>query len=106
MFRLVKPASIIPVHGEFRHLTANANLAEAYGIKKSLVIENGTMVKVSNKDIICLSDAYKEIFKTENLSENLNKLNGNFKENSLVNDVVEFINKDKKRPICTPFLKQ
>ncbi len=59
--------------------------------------------KVSNKEIIGLTDAYKEIFKTENLNENLNRLNGNFKENSLVNEVVEFINKDKKRPICTPF---
>jgi len=62
--------------------------------------------KISNKDIIGLTDAYKEIFKTKSLSENLSKLNGAFKENSLVNDVVEFINKDKKRPICTPFLKQ
>jgi len=61
--------------------------------------------KVLNKDIIGLTDAYKEIFKTENLSENLNKLNGNFKENLLVRDVIEFINKDKKRPICTPFIK-
>jgi UDP-N-acetylglucosamine acyltransferase len=61
--------------------------------------------KVSNKEIIGLTDAYKEIFKTENLTKNLNKLNGNFKENFLVKEVVEFINKDKKRPICTPFSK-
>jgi UDP-N-acetylglucosamine acyltransferase len=61
--------------------------------------------KIPNKEIIGLTDAYKEIFKTESLSENLNTLNGNFKINILVNDVVEFINKDKKRPICTPFLK-
>ena len=61
--------------------------------------------KTPNKEIIGLTDAYKEIFKTENLTENLNKLNGEFKENNLVKDVVEFINKDKKRPICTPFLK-
>ena len=61
--------------------------------------------KVSNKDIISLSDAYKEIFKTESLSDNLNKLNGNFKDNIYVNEVIEFINKDKKRPICTPFSK-
>ena len=52
MFSLIKPTSIIPVHGEFRHLTANASLAEANGIKKSLVIENGTMVKVSKNDIV------------------------------------------------------
>ena len=61
--------------------------------------------KVSNKEIIGLTDAYKEIFKTESLNENLNKLNRDFKENFLVKEVVEFINKDKKRPICTPYLK-
>ena len=61
--------------------------------------------QVSNKVIIGLTDAYKEIFKTENLNENLNQLNGDFKDNNLVKEVVQFINKDKKRPICTPFLK-
>ena len=61
--------------------------------------------KVSNKDIICLSDAYKEIFKTESLNENLNKLNGNFKDNIFVQEIIDFINRDKKRPICTPFSK-
>jgi UDP-N-acetylglucosamine acyltransferase len=61
--------------------------------------------KVQNKDIIGLTDAYKEIFKSENLNENLKKINGEFKDNSLVKEVLEFINKDKKRPICTPFLK-
>ena len=61
--------------------------------------------KIPNKDIISLTDAYKNIFKTSNLTENLSRLNGQFKENPLVNEVLEFINKDKKRPICTPFLK-
>jgi len=61
--------------------------------------------KVSNKEIIGLTDAYKEIFKTESLNENLNELNDEFKVNNLVKEVVEFINKDKKRPICKPFLK-
>tara|TARA_Y100000590_G_scaffold446767_1_gene580954 strand:+ start:190 stop:972 length:783 start_codon:yes stop_codon:yes gene_type:complete len=60
---------------------------------------------VPNKEIITLSEAYKEIFKTENLNENLNKLNGEFKDNKLVKDIVDFINKDKKRPICTPLSK-
>ena len=60
---------------------------------------------VSNKDIIGLTEAYKDIFETKNLNENLDRLNGKFKENSLVNEVLEFINRDKKRPICTPYLK-
>ena len=59
--------------------------------------------KVENKEIIGLTEAYKEIFKSKSLSENLNKMNGKFKDNSLVRDVLEFINKDKKRPICTPY---
>ena len=61
--------------------------------------------KVSNKVILGLTDAYKEIFKTESLSENLKNLNGKYTDNPLVIDVLDFINKDKKRPICTPFLK-
>ena len=61
--------------------------------------------KVQNKDIIGLTEAYKAIFKTDSLSENLKRLNGEFKDNTLVNEVIEFINKDKKRPICTPFSK-
>ena len=59
--------------------------------------------KFDNKDILGLSDAYKEIFATKNLTENLVKLNGSFKDNPLVKDVIEFITKHKKRSICTPF---
>ena len=60
----------------------------------------------NNKDILELSEAYKKIFATKNLTDNLNKLNGAFKENPLVKDVIEFITKDKKRSICTPFSKE
>ncbi len=59
--------------------------------------------KFDNKDILGLSEAYKEIFATKNLTENINKLNGEFKKNPLVKNVIEFITKDKKRSICTPF---
>ena len=58
--------------------------------------------KIQNKEIIGLTEAYKEIFKSKNLNENISKLNGKFKDNILVKEVLEFINKDKKRPICTP----
>ena len=60
---------------------------------------------IANKDITTLNKAYSEIFMTKNLNENLNKLNGEFKDNFLVNEIIEFITKDKKRPICTPFSK-
>ena len=60
---------------------------------------------IPNKEILSLSEAYKDIFKTENLSENLANLDNKFKDNTLVQDVVNFINKDKKRPICSPHSK-
>ena len=60
---------------------------------------------IPNKEIIVLSDAYKEIFKNENLTENLNTLSNEFKSNELVKEIVRFLEKDKKRPICTPFSK-
>ena len=59
--------------------------------------------KFENKEILGLSDAYKNIFATKNLTENINKLNGSFKDNALVKELIEFITKDKKRSICTPF---
>ena len=61
--------------------------------------------KTLNKEIIGLSEAYKDLFKTENLTENLENLDSKVLKNSLVNEVIEFINKDKKRPICTPNLR-
>jgi UDP-N-acetylglucosamine acyltransferase len=59
-----------------------------------------------NKKIMDLDRAYKAIFSSKNLHENLNKINGEFKENELVNEVVNFIAKDKKRPICLPIGKE
>ena len=59
--------------------------------------------KFKNKDILGLSNAYKEIFATQNVIENIKKLNENYHENLLVKNVIDFITKDKKRSICTPF---
>ena len=58
--------------------------------------------KYENQKIMGLSKAYKEIFASKNLHENLSKINGEHKGNELVNEVVAFIEKDKKRPICSP----
>jgi UDP-N-acetylglucosamine acyltransferase len=63
-------------------------------------------IKTENKDIIILKEAYKEIFKTKILNKNLSELNNKYKDNHLVDEVIQFINKDKKRPICTPYSEQ
>ena len=58
--------------------------------------------KYDNKKIMELDSAFKKIFSSKNLHENLTKINGEYKENNLVKEVIDFIGKDKKRPICTP----
>ena len=58
--------------------------------------------KYGNKKIIELDRAYKKMFSSANLQENLSKINGEFKGNELVEEVTKFIEKDKKRPICAP----
>ena len=58
--------------------------------------------KYENKKIMELDTAFKKIFSSKNLHENLSKINGEYKGNDLVVEVINFISKDKKRPICTP----
>ena len=60
---------------------------------------------IPNKEILSLSEAYKIIFKNENLTENLCNLSNDLRKNELVLEVVNFLEKDKKRPICTPYSK-
>jgi UDP-N-acetylglucosamine acyltransferase len=59
--------------------------------------------KFNNKDILGLSEVYKEIFSSTNIIDNISKIDNLHIENPLVKDVVNFITKDKKRSICTPF---
>ena len=58
--------------------------------------------KYENQKIMGLNKAYKEIFGSKNLHTNLSKINGEHKDNELVNEVIAFLEKDKKRPICSP----
>ena len=45
-YNLIKPANVLPVHGEWRHLSANAELAVRTGVDPSqvLVVEDGVVV--------------------------------------------------------------
>ena len=58
--------------------------------------------KYENQKIIGLDKAFKKIFASKNLHENLSQINGQYKDNELVGEVIKFIEKDKRRPICTP----
>ena len=58
--------------------------------------------KYENKKIMQLNKAYDKIFLSQNLHENLKKINGEYENNELVKEVTNFISSDKKRPICLP----
>lgn len=45
-YNILKPRNVLPVHGEYRHLTANARLAQQTGVpeERTLVAENGAVI--------------------------------------------------------------
>ena len=49
LLNLVKPRFFMPIHGEYRHLTLHAKLAESVGIPKDniLVLEDGDILELS-----------------------------------------------------------
>ena len=51
-YNIVKPKYVMPVHGEWRHLTANAEIAISAGVLRehALIIENGVVVDLVNHE--------------------------------------------------------
>jgi ribonuclease J len=47
MYQLVRPRIAVPVHGETRHLLAQARLAEQCQVPQAIVTRNGEMVKLA-----------------------------------------------------------
>ena len=52
IYSLVKPKYAIPVHGEYRHLKANAGIAKNLGIPKEniFILQSGEVMEVSDKE--------------------------------------------------------
>src|SRR5207342_167541 len=43
-YNIVKPRNVLPVHGEYRHMKANAELAKATGVENVVIAEDGVVV--------------------------------------------------------------
>lgn len=50
MYQLARPKIAIPVHGEFLHTKAHAEIAREAGVPKVITVENGLAAKLSNED--------------------------------------------------------
>ena len=46
MYKWVKPKSVIPVHGEHRHMQEHVNFAKEMQVPQTLLIENGDIIKL------------------------------------------------------------
>ena len=46
MYKWVKPKSVIPVHGEHRHMQEHVKFAKEMQVPKTLLIENGDIIKL------------------------------------------------------------
>ena len=47
LIRWLRPQTVVPVHGELRHLRAHAALADSEGVPRTLVVENGAVVRLA-----------------------------------------------------------
>ena len=47
-YNIVKPRNVLPVHGEIRHMRANADLARAAGVERVVMAEDGVVVDLVN----------------------------------------------------------
>ncbi len=47
-YNIVKPRNVMPVHGEIRHLMANADLARATGVENVVLAEDGMVVDLAD----------------------------------------------------------
>ncbi len=52
-YNILKPRNVLPVHGEYRHLMANAKLAQDTGIapERTIIAENGTVMDLRDGDV-------------------------------------------------------
>ncbi len=53
LFRLIKPQYFMPMHGEYRMLKANADLASSCGVKKEncFILKNGDMLSITKNGV-------------------------------------------------------
>ena len=58
MYEWISPNTIIPVHGEFKHLSEHANFAKKCGIKKQVLVENGDVVLLENYNSRIIEKVY------------------------------------------------
>lgn len=56
MYAWLKPKIVVPMHGEARHLKANAELARASGVSNVVIAENGELIRLAPGEARIIDD--------------------------------------------------
>ena len=51
MYEWISPHTVIPVHGEYRHMVEQVNFAKKSGIKNQVLIQNGDVIKINKSNV-------------------------------------------------------
>jgi ribonuclease J len=49
-FNVVRPTAFVPIHGEYRHLRAHAEIAEEMGVPEVFILEDGDAIVIEGRD--------------------------------------------------------
>jgi ribonuclease J len=58
MYSLVRPEVAVPVHGEAVHLHAHAEFSKLHGARQSIVVENGSVVRLAKDNSALVGQVY------------------------------------------------
>ncbi len=108
MYKWVKPKCIIPVHGEHRHMVEHVSFAKEMQVPKTLLIENGDIIKIlpgNNPQIVDKAPSGK-IYLDGNINVNTESQSIKDRKNLSINGYLEitliFANNGKiKKPIIS-----
>ena len=91
MYKWVKPQCVIPVHGEHRHMAEHVSFAKEMQVPKTLLIENGDIIKIlpGNKPEIIDKAPSGKVYLDGNLGVDSNSQSIKERRNISINGYLE-----------------
>ena len=108
MYNWVKPQCVIPVHGEHRHMAEHVSFAKEMQVPKTLLIENGDIIKIlpGNKPEIIDKAPFGKVYLDGNINVDTDSKSIKDRKNLSVNGYLEITlivsnNVSIKRPVIS-----
>ena len=108
MYNWVKPQCVIPVHGEHRHMAEHVSFAKEMQVPKTLLIENGDIIKIlpGNKPEIIDKAPFGQIYLDGNIKVETDSQSIKDRKNLSVNGYLEITlivsnNGNIKKPVIS-----